>query len=401
MLPRRRDIMDVIKELDRAETCTLCFRVSEWALTFESYEANKRDYTMLLQRYGRRRRIADCERVYRQMQEASFEPDMVSCTIMIEAYGRAKEVDKAAAMLAEISRLGMAPDHKAYCALIIAFGSAARPTDAEGVLLDMEDAGCLPNQHIYSALMTAYGRQGLADDAQRIFDRMQFRTKLLPDAKCYTSLLDAYGRAGEPEKARTVFQNMRKVGYVPDDLALSLMVEAYTHKGMCREAVAAVLEVEQLGQRPGVETMTALIGLFGKQKLLAEAEEVFHEMKQASPVARTRAEITGLDPTRRTYTQLYAAYAAAGQASKAQVVLEEMRLTGWTPDEYSYSKMLEALLYGGCNSEALTLHQRVVELGLQLQEDLEQRITSIRELQASRQSSSGQGLVMSSVNAEG
>lgn len=70
---------------------------------------------------------------------------------------------------------------------------------------------------------------------------------------------------------------MLKAGVHADDAALALLVEAFSREGRYKEAVQAVVEMEdreRVGRiSPGLQTLNALIRMFASQGL---SQSAFH-----------------------------------------------------------------------------------------------------------------------------
>ncbi|CAI5499035.1 unnamed protein product, partial [Closterium sp. Naga37s-1] len=89
--PHRRDLIDTIKEMDTADTRELLCQVMQWSLSEEWYEADARDYTKLVERFGKDGRLGEMERAFTGMEADGIAPDLISFSVKINAYGRAKE----------------------------------------------------------------------------------------------------------------------------------------------------------------------------------------------------------------------------------------------------------------------------------------------------------------------
>eukprot|EP00897_Mesotaenium_endlicherianum_P008266 jgi/Mesen1/7468/ME000039S06687 len=363
MNPVRRDFLDVLKALDCYETMEVLYKVTEWSFGEDWFEANIRDYTKLVERYGKDGRLDDMERTLAEMDADGFPPDLVTFSVVIHAYGRAGHLAKAEQTFEELRLMGMQADAKCYTNLMVAYGLGGQPEKAEALLQEMELAQCPPNMVTYTVLINGYGRHKRPEDARRVFERMQVKSQIFPDGRCFTALMDAYAKVGDLEEARAIFQKMRVVGLTPDDMAVAMLVEACGMHGSYREAVQVVLEYEGMGQKPGVNTLSALIEVFGREGFVEEAEEVYTEMKQA-----------GIEPIAKTYARLYYTYAKAGKMDRADAVQEEMLATGWEASAYCADMMLKGLLEGGRQEKALEMYDAASQRGLQFSDELREAV---------------------------
>ncbi|GJP67829.1 hypothetical protein CLOP_g24596 [Closterium sp. NIES-67] len=374
--PHRRDLIDTIKEMDTADTRELLCQVMQWSLSEDWYEADARDYTKLVERFGKDGRLGEMERAFAGMEADGIAPDLISFSVKINAYGRAKEVEKAEAAWEEMRLRGITPDAKAYTTMMTVYGKAGQPDKAEQLLDAMLAAACKPSLVTLCSIITAYGLAGRPDDAQRVSDKVL--TDLTPDCNTFTALSAAFGLNGRTDEAVAAFKRMVAAGLKPDDRSVARLVEAHgsmdrqlalllgeggeggreegrmrrgeerrvrgrgtgegseeeqltgsatseegrvkgreaseEEKLRCRQAVKLVLELEGAGIRPGVETYTSLISLFASHGLVREAAEVFEEMQRV-----------GLQPNARTYTRLFQAYALAGDMDSCSQVRKTMQ----------------------------------------------------------------------------
>ncbi|GJP54002.1 hypothetical protein CLOM_g13116 [Closterium sp. NIES-68] len=411
--PHRRDLIDTIKEMDTADTRELLCQVMQWSLSEDWYEADARDYTKLVERFGKDGRLGEMERAFAGMEADGIAPDLISFSVKINAYGRAKEVEKAEAAWEEMRLRGITPDAKAYTTMMTVYGKAGQPDKAEQLLDAMLAAACKPSLVTLCSIITAYGLAGRPDDAQRVSDKVL--TDLTPDCNTFTALSAAFGLNGRTDEAVAAFKRMVAAGLKPDDRSVARLVEAHgsmdrqlalllgeggeggeggredeegggkesereggrgegseeeqltgsatseegrvkgreaseEEKLRCRQAVKLVLELEGAGIRPGVETYTSLISLFASHGLVREAAEVFEEMQRV-----------GLQPNARTYTRLFQAYALAGDMDSCSQVRKTMQVLGWTLNPPIVRGMVRALVAGGQGGAAAELVREAEE----------------------------------------
>ncbi|CAI5959766.1 unnamed protein product [Closterium sp. NIES-64] len=370
--PHRRDLIDTIKEMDTADTRELLCQVMQWSLSEEWYEADARDYTKLVERFGKDGRLGEMERAFTGMEADGIAPDLISFSVKINAYGRAKEVAKAEAAWEEMRLRGITPDAKAYTTMMTVYGKAGQPGKAEQLLDAMLAAACKPSPVTLCSLVTAYGLAGRPDDAQRVFDKVLAQTDIKPDCHVFTALSAAFGLNGRTDEAVAAFKRMLAAGLAPDDRSVARLVEAHgsmdrqldrqlallaggveggaeggaaggeeggeeggegrrgeegvgvgrreaseEEKLRCRQAVKLVLELEGAGIRPGVETYTALISLFASHGL---GESLFSPLHPSEEKLRCRQalklvlelEAAGFWPGVETYTALISHFASHG-----------------------------------------------------------------------------------------
>ncbi|XP_024387286.1 uncharacterized protein [Physcomitrium patens] len=343
MQPNRKDWLTVLKEFDNRLERLLYLKIFEWGLLQSWFEAGVRDYTKLIDKYGREGNVVEAEQMFRIMEERGIPADLGAFTVLIAAYGRAKMLEKVKQVLQDVSLAGLELDAVFYKTVIVAYGSVGMPKEAEDVLSSMESAGVPDGKDAYLALLNAYGRLGHASDAQRVFDRMHLKG-FRGDLKAFTALLEAYSNAQDYANAELVFQSLRAAGLKPDDRALASMVSVYAKANMLNRAAEVIVELEGAGMRFGPVTLTSLIGWFGKAGLVEEAKHCFQELK------RKRLPISG-----KAYANMFAAYARAGELETAGSIWASIEEAGIELDHRECAVMAEALLAGKVHEQSVEI----------------------------------------------
>ncbi|CAI5945277.1 unnamed protein product [Closterium sp. NIES-64] len=406
--PHRRDLIDTIKEMDTADTRELLCQVMQWSLSEEWYEADARDYTKLVERFGKDGRLGEMERAFTGMEADGIAPDLISFSVKINAYGRAKEVAKAEAAWEEMRLRGITPDAKAYTTMMTVYGKAGQPGKAEQLLDAMLAAACKPSPVTLCSLVTAYGLAGRPDDAQRVFDKVLAQTDIKPDCHVFTALSAAFGLNGRTDEAVAAFKRMLAAGLAPDDRSVARLVEAHgsmdrqldrqlallaggveggaeggaaggeeggeeggegrrgeegEEKLRCRQAVRLVLELERAGIRPGEEKLRCRQAL----KLVLELEAagfwpgvetytalISHFASHGLVNLVLQLEGAGI----RTGMEIYTAFISLSPSRittasiqnllrEAAEVFEEMQRVGLQPNARTYTRLFQAYALAG------------------------------------------------------
>ena len=106
----------------------------EWSFSEDWYEANVRDYTKLMERYGKDHRMGEMEKLFGRMRAAGLPADVISYSVFMNAYARVRQFGRVREVLEEMEAEGVKADDRAYGALLVGYGNAGRPEDAEKVL---------------------------------------------------------------------------------------------------------------------------------------------------------------------------------------------------------------------------------------------------------------------------
>ncbi|RVW41105.1 Pentatricopeptide repeat-containing protein [Vitis vinifera] len=310
MKPRRADWLSVLKELGRLdhpllleglnvvkrtaivesltshslEACsTWGVPVAELALLEESFEANIRDYTKIIDGYGKQNRLQDAENTLSAMKRRGFICDQVTLTAMINMYSKAGNLELAEKTFEEIKLLGHPLDKRSYGSMIMAYIRAGMPDQGEILVKEMEAKEIYAGREVYKALLRAYSNTSDAEGAQRVFDAIQF-AGISPDVKLCALLINAYRVAGQTQKAHVAFENMRRSGLKPNDKSIALMLAAYEKENKLNKALDFLIDLERDGIVLGKEASELLAAWFQRLGVVKEVELVLREYsaKEAS-----------------------------------------------------------------------------------------------------------------------
>ncbi|XP_043715381.1 pentatricopeptide repeat-containing protein At1g01970 [Telopea speciosissima] len=275
MRPRRADWLSVLKELKRMEH-PLLFEVTELALPQESFEANVRDYTKIIDGYGKQNRLQDAENALLAMKNRGLSCDQVTLTVLIHMYNKAGDLKQAEATFEEIKLLGVPVDKRAYGSMIMAYVRAGMTMQGENLLREMEVQEIYAGKEVFKALLRAYSMVGDTKGAQRVFDAIQL-AGMTPDVKLCALLINAYVVAGQSDDARSVFENLRSAGLEPSDKCVALMLAAYAKENRLKKAMDLLIDLERDGVIIGKEASEILAGWFRRLGVVGEVEFVLRD----------------------------------------------------------------------------------------------------------------------------
>lgn len=328
-------LLDRIKE----RNVDLYFKVAEHLLTVESFEANIRDYSKLINAYSKVDHIEDAERILDKMTERGLNPDVLTSIILVHMYIKAGNLDRAKEAFESLKREGFQPDLKAYSSMITAYVKAGFPKQGEILVREMESRDINPTKEIYMELLRAFAERGLVDGAQRIMNTMQF-AGIQPTLESFTLLVESYGQAGDPDQARGYFDHMMKAGHKPDDRCTASMMAAYVKKNLLDKALDLLLTLEKDGFQPGIATYTVLVGWLGRLQLVEEAE-------------RLQAKITQMgEAPFEIHVSLCDMYSRARQGEKARKSLEILEARKQLLKADQFERIVSGLLAGGLLEDA-------------------------------------------------
>ncbi|GER35563.1 pentatricopeptide repeat-containing protein [Striga asiatica] len=341
--PSRVDWINILDKL-KDNTPNLYFKIAELVLAEESFQANIRDFTKLIDALAKQNRLQDAERILNKMNKNGILPDVIALTVLVHMYCKSGNLDRAKESFDALRAHGFQPDEKACNSMIMAYVNAGQPKLGESLMRQLETRDMRPTKEIFMALIRSYAQAGDVNGADRISTSMQF-SGINPDLESCTLLVEAYGRAGDPERARYNFNQITKLGHKPDDRCTASMITAYGKKNQLDKALDLLLELEGQGFVPGVATYTVLVDWFSKLKLFEEAEQILDKISQQ-----------GEAPPFRIHISLCDMYIKAGAEKKLLQALGvlESKIDQLEPEDFE--RIIGSLVEGGFVQDAQRIH---------------------------------------------
>ncbi|KAI3846477.1 hypothetical protein MKX03_034958 [Papaver bracteatum] len=287
MKPQRCDWLAVLKELTNLDHPSL-FEVTELALLEESFEANVRDYTKIIDGYAKKGRILDAETAFHAMKTRGFVCDQVTLTTLINMYSKNGNLQRAEETFEDMKLLGLPLDKRAYGSMIMAYVRAGIAGRGENLLIEMESQEIYAGSEVYKALLRAYSTVGDTKGAQRVFDSIQF-AGIAPDERLCALLMNAYTVSGDCTGVRTVFENMRSAGLKPSDKCIALILSSYERESKLNMALDLLIDLEKEGIMVGQEASDILAKWFCKLGVVGEVELVLREYTEQEDKSKTPA----------------------------------------------------------------------------------------------------------------
>ncbi|KAI3464940.1 hypothetical protein Pfo_021603 [Paulownia fortunei] len=338
--------IDWITFLDRLkeQNSHLYFKIAELALGEESFQANIRDYSKLIDALAEGNRLEDAERILKKMNENGILPDVITSIIVVHMYCKSGNLDRAKEAFESLRAHGFQPDMKVYNSMIMAYVNAGQPKLGESLMREMETRDIKPTKEIYMALLRSFAQGGDVVGADRISSTMQF-AGFQPTLESCTLMVEAYGRAGDPDHARLNFDQMMKFGHKPDDRCTASMIAAYEKKNLLDKALDLLLELAKNGFEPGVATYTILVDWLSKLELFDEAEQILDKIAEQ-----------GEAPPFKLHISLCDMYIKAGAEKKALQALGVLESKIEQLEYEDFERIIGSLTAGGFVQDAQRIH---------------------------------------------
>lgn len=356
--PGRIDWITLLDKLKERST-GLYFKIAELILGEESFQANVRDYSKLIDAHVRENHLEDAERILKKMNENGISPDVLTLTTLVHMYSKAGNIDRAKEAFESLKHQGFHPDMRLCNSMFMAYINAGLPKSGESLMRDLEKWDIKPTEEIYVALLKSYSQLGDVNGAQRIADSMYF-AGIQPNLESCTLVIEAFAKIGDPGKARQHFDYIIKLGHKPDDRCTASMIAAYAKKNLLDKALHLLLQLEKDGFQPGVATYSVLVDWLGKLQMVDEAEQLL-----------TKIAELGEAPPFNVHISLCEMYSRAGIEKKALQALGVVEAKNDQLGKEGFTRIIQGLNDGGFVQEAKRMLALMKAEGISVPESLE------------------------------
>lgn len=341
--PNRIDwinLLDKVKEKNER----LYLKIAELVLGEGSFNANVRDYAMLIEAHAKENRLKDAERILKKMSEKGIQPDILTFTVLVHMYSKARNIEKTKEAFESLRSHNFQPDIRIYKSMIMAYVNAGQHKMGESLLREMEARDMKPPMEIFVAILSSFSKRGDSGGAQRIANTMQFSGFEHTLESC-TLLIETYAHSGDTDQARGNFDYMTKLGIKPDDRSIAAVLEAYAKKNMLDKAFNFILELEKEGHELGSNSYTVLVDWFGKMEMIEEAEYML-----------SKIGITGESPPVKLHVSLCDMYARVGSEKKALQALGAVEAKKDELAKEDFERVISGLIAGRFVQDARRVH---------------------------------------------
>lgn len=143
-------------------------------------------------------------------------------------------------------------------------------------------------------------------------------------------MFDALSKDGRTHEAMELFAVIKDKGTIPDVVAHTAVIEAYSNAGgHSKEALRTFERMLASGVQPNVYTYTVLVKGLAKDGKVKEAGRFMVEMMGK-----------GMAPNAETYVSVFEACVREGKVEEGRGLLEEMKSKGFVPDEKAVRGLL-------------------------------------------------------------
>uniref|UniRef100_M8BUQ1 inositol-phosphate phosphatase n=1 Tax=Aegilops tauschii TaxID=37682 RepID=M8BUQ1_AEGTA len=335
------DVLNVAVQLRLSRQWDPIISVCEWIVHRSSFRPDVVCYNLLIDAYGRTRRLGKAEAMYAALLEARCVPTEDTYALLLRAYCAAGSLHRAEGVISEMREHGIPPSRSlsistrvdcatVYNAYLDGLLKARCAEKAVEVYQRMKRERCRTNTETYTLMINVYGKSKQPMSAMKVFKEMQ-SLGCKANICTYTALVNAFAREGLCEKAEEVFEEMQQAGHEPDVYAYNALMEAYSRAGFPQAAAEIFSLMQHMGCEPDRASYNILVDAYGRSGLHREAEAVFESLKRQ-----------GMAPTMKSHMLLLAAHARSGNVARCEEVMAQLHKSGLAPDTFALNAMLNA-----------------------------------------------------------
>lgn len=311
----------------------------------------------LISMYGKCGSIANAQSVFDELPSRN----VVSWNALLAAYVEQGKAETALQLFRQMQRERMSPDVRTFVTMTQACSMLAdkeEHANVDGCLTKAKslkegraihdeacEKGCDSDVFLGNTLVNMYGRCGSILDAQRVFDGLLERNIV-----SWNAMLAAYIVQGLAKEAFQLYDKMQEEGVSPD---ARTCVSALQACGMLSvkesDAVTWGAAIHTYAERKGyasdVFVASTLISMYGKCGRILKAQKVFDSLAKRDVVS---------------WNAMLTACIQRGEGEKALQLYKQMQEESVSPDEITYSCILQACSNTGSLASLRQIHEGLV-----------------------------------------
>ncbi|KAJ1297780.1 hypothetical protein BS78_01G403300 [Paspalum vaginatum] len=260
----------------------------------------------------------------------SLASDAIAATALLDMYAKCGLVASARRVFDEMARRD---DLVAWNALVACYARHALPERALALAIKMRGQCLRPDLVTWNTVVSGFALAGDDQMAGELVAAME-EDGFQPDVITWTSLVSGSVLNFQYARAQVLFRGMMAAGtrVLPSSATIASILPAFANvadvkRGKEVHAYAVVSGVEQ-----DLTVSSALVDMYAKGGLVAEARWLFHKMAERSTV---------------TWNSMIFGLANSGHSQEAIGLFDRMLCDGARPDHLTFTAVLTACSYAG------------------------------------------------------
>ncbi|KAK2658449.1 hypothetical protein Ddye_004982 [Dipteronia dyeriana] len=290
-------------------------------------------YIVLLQCYVMKEDLGPAEVTFQALSKTGL-PDAGSCNDMLNLYIRLDLTDKAKDFIVQIRKGQVYFNEELYRTVMKVYCKEGMLIDAKQLTEEMSKSGSFKdNKFIQTFSMTMDGE----DMGNECFeDKLVASSKL--DSIAVGMMLNLYLIDGHFSKIEEILKLLLET--VGGSSVVSQVISNFIREGAISKVKILYNQLMKLGCRLEDEVIVSLIGLYGKQRMLKDAQDVFELVCDSSR------------PGKLILKSIIDAYAKCGKPEEAYAVYKEATAKGQDLDAVAISILVNTLTNYGKHEES-------------------------------------------------
>ncbi|KAL5723643.1 hypothetical protein ACHQM5_007017 [Ranunculus cassubicifolius] len=413
-LSRQRRITEARKVFDEMSdrdvvtwTCIIsgyikCRMIKEARMLFDRSDARKNvvTWTALIGGYIKENRIDEAERLFECMPDKN----VVSWNTMINGYAQNGDIDRALELFEKMPSRNVVSSNT----VITALAQRGRIDEARRIFDEMLERDVIS----WTAMVTGLSRNGRIDEARELFDRMPERNVVswnamvtgymqnkrldeafdlfvimpMRDVSSWNTIITGYVQNGEIKFAWKLFNQMHERNVV----TWTTMISGHIQDGQSEAALKIFSQMLAKGIRPNQGTFVSVLNACSDLAGICEGQQIHQAISKTwfqnsafveSALINMYSKCGELKIAREmfnrstqrdlvTWNSIIAAYAHHGCGKEAILLMDELRKSGFKPDDVTYIAILSACGHSGFVDEGLKYFEELVNIeSIKLRED--------------------------------
>ncbi|KAL8543612.1 hypothetical protein ACS0TY_004255 [Phlomoides rotata] len=214
------------------------------------------------------------------------------------------------------------PDKVSWTAMISGFAQVGLINEAMEVFEQMQKAGHMPDNVVFVTVLSTCVGQGRLVDAYRLFSQMHN-----PNVVAWNVMISGHVKGGNEVEAIKLFKNMVNAGIKPTRSTLGSVLRAIAAAANLEYGLQVHCFALKQGLYSNVYAGSSLVNMYAKCQKMEAAKAVFDDLEEKNDVL---------------CNALIGGYAQNGHAREVLQLFMDMKISGFQPDEYTYTSLLSA-----------------------------------------------------------
>eukprot|EP00929_Paragymnodinium_shiwhaense_P107912 TRINITY_DN74259_c0_g1_i1.p1 TRINITY_DN74259_c0_g1~~TRINITY_DN74259_c0_g1_i1.p1 ORF type:complete len:502 (-),score=150.46 TRINITY_DN74259_c0_g1_i1:84-1589(-) len=298
----------------------------------------------------------DIPGLWRTWQEAKNQQPKVNAVVlgcMVDALVSNRRADDAWELVWELEE---SPEQRGvantitYSTLLKGFAASKEANKVLAVYKEMKAKDIACNIITYNTILNAFAQCGDMHSASQIWAEMRAaEPRVEPDLVTYSTLVKGYASSGDLKRALEILSELKKdPTMVPDEVLYNSLLDGCARERRVKEATSLMEDMRKCGVTPSNYTVTIMVKLLGRSKMLNQAFALVDEVREKH----------GVKPNVQVYTCLITACFQCRQTKKGVALLDRMLDEGLQPDEKAYDVIIRGCRQAGQMALAEDIERR-------------------------------------------